>query len=245
MAVFDQFRVAAAVGHDRGDAVGHGLDDRAGEAFAFGGRQAEDVTGGAPRGGVRLESDAVDAALDRAVGDAVDDALGLHVADQHQVRGHVGRQFFERFDQVLDSFARTVGGRARDRERALGDAGASKVDRRLVVPREVVTLVDRDRSLRGHPQERRLHVEEVAPDRVAHADNAIDTGVQVARPRHRVEEAHVADDPAVRDDLDRQPARRAQSVRQRAAVERVHDVEAAALQQLAQSSHALPVEALG
>ena len=105
--------------------------------------------------------------------------------------------------------------------------------------------MNRDGPLRRHAQERRFHFEEMAPDRVANADQPIDTRVQVAHPRHGVEETDGADDAAITHDLHGQSLARTQAVADGLVIERVHDVIAAALQFFAQRRDSRLVEVRG
>ena len=90
----------------------------------------------------------------------------------------------------------------------------------------------------------RPHLEEISSYRVGHADDAVDTRVQVAHPGHRIQKADGADNAAVANDFDRQALAGAQAVADRLVVEGVHDVVTAANQFAAKRRDPLRVEVL-
>ena len=169
---------------------------------------------------------------------------GRHVTDQQEVRRDLLGQEPHGFDQDFDALARPVIGRAADDEGIGRYPDRRQIRRFRVVPLELVSLVDADRARCRHPEEPGAHREEMIPDRVTDADDPVDSGVQVAHPRHGVEKTHGADDAAVGDDLDGQAATGAQAVGDCLVVERVHDVEPLFHEELAQPGDVGPVEVL-
>ncbi len=152
----------------------------------------------------------------------------VHSPDQQEVGGDVRGQHAKRIDQVFDALAGPVGRRTPDHESVSGDAELLEINGLIRVPLQPVPLVDRDRPLRRHAQERRLHIQEPLPYRLADADDAVDPRVEIPHPGHRIEKTEVADNAPVAHDLDRQALAGPQAVRNGFAVEGVQDMVVAA-----------------
>ena len=124
-----------------------------------------------------------------------------HVTDKHQVRRNIGWQLFQRLDEVVDSLARSVGGRTGDNEGIRRNAFGRKIRRFVCVPLSLVALVNSDRPRGGHAQERRPHLQEPAPYCFTNAIDPVDSRIEVTHPRHWVQETQVADDAAIGDNF--------------------------------------------
>ena len=169
---------------------------------------------------------------------------GVHFTYQHQVRRNVRWHQFECGDQVFDTFARPVGGRAGNCKCIGGNADLVQIRGGLRIPFKLVALVYRDWPSGWHAQKGWLHFKKPAANSISDTDNSVDSWIQVALPRHRVEKTQVANTAAVGNDLDRQAFCRMQAVCQCAAVERVYEVVLTANEFRAQRCTAFAIKVL-
>jgi hypothetical protein len=173
-------------------------------------------------------ADAMDPLGHRARGHATLEPAVTDAPDDQQMHAELGRKLPERFDQDLEPLARPIVCDHADHEGARRHAETGEILWLILVPVEIVALVDPDQATRGQPQKRRPHLQEEVPDRVANADDPVDARVQEPHPRHRVEKADIADDTAIGHDADRQAARRNQPVLHGPIAEQMQNVVAAA-----------------
>ena len=133
----------------------------------------------------------------------------------------ISRQHPDSIDEIADAFSRPVIRGTSNDERVMRYPELVQVDRFGVVPIQAVAFVNGDRTGLRHTQERRLHLQKIAADRVGDTDNSVDTRIQIAHPRHRIKEPDSAHNPSIANNLNWQSFAGAQAVADGSVIERV------------------------
>src|SRR5690554_904156 len=157
---------------------------------------------------------------------------------------NIRRQSRQCLNKHIKAFSWHIATGAADCERTLGNTKPLKVCRCILIPAEVMALINPYQLRRRQTQPEEMKPGKIVSNGIRNADDTINPGVQEGNPGFRVEVADVTNNTPVRDDLDRHSFACPQCTGQRPGVKGINNVVFTGFQRFSNSRRSFFVETI-